>query len=194
MIKVGITGGIGSGKSTACKVFQLLGIPVYYADDESKIILDDDKKVKESIIKLAGMQVLNENNLIDRKKLASFVFNDKEKLQKLNSILHPAVGAHFEDWIKAHKKYPYIVKEAAILFESGAYKQVDKVITVIAPMGLRISRSMASSGNTKEQILQRINNQVSDDEKIIRSQFVIVNDEQQLLIPQVLAIHKLLIG
>jgi dephospho-CoA kinase len=190
MLKVGITGGIGSGKTTVCKVFELLGIPVYYADDEAKNILDTNAEVKNKIIQYFGNEVLNDSGLIDRKKLAAFVFNDKTKLNYLNSIVHPAVGLHFENWLEKNSNSNYILKEAAILFESGAYKAVDKVIAVVAPIELKIQRVMQRDKTTSEQVEQRINNQLSDDEKIKRAQYVIYNDEKQLLLPQILTIHQ----
>src|ERR1035437_8761902 len=181
MLKIGITGGIGCGKTTVCKVFELLGIPVYYADDEAKKLLDFDENVKKNILQTFGISILNDTGIIDRKKLASFVFNDKEKLEKLNSIVHPAVNDHFVNWLKKYSSQKYILKEAAILFESGAYKLVDKVIAVIAPIELKINR---------EQVMQRMSNQMKDEEIIKRSQFFIHNDEQQLLIPQIISLHN----
>lgn len=194
MIKIGITGGIGSGKSTACKIFELLGVPVYYSDDESKKLLTSDNELKNAIVKTVGEDVLNEEGLIDRKKLAELIFNNKENLTKINNIIHPAVAKHFENWVKAHAHQPYILKEAAILFESGAYKQVDKIIAVTSSKELKIERAMKRNGSTREQVEQRINNQMSDEEIIKRSQFVIHNNEEELIIPQVLKIHKQLIG
>lgn len=192
MLKLGITGGIGSGKTTVCRLFELLGIPVYYADEESKKLLED-KKVKEQVLKSFGTSILNDEGRIDKKKLAGIVFNNKEQLEKLNAILHPAVGQHFELWLKKQDS-PYILKEAAILFESGAYKQVDKVLTVVAPLELKIQRTMKRDGVSKEQVETRIQLQMSDEEKVKRSDFVITNNEQELLIPQVLAIHKQLVN
>ncbi|MES2394740.1 MAG: dephospho-CoA kinase [Bacteroidota bacterium] len=189
MIKVGITGGIGSGKTTVCKVFELLGVPVYYADIEAKQILDSNLEVKKNIINTFGNSVLNDEKKIDKKKLASLVFNNKENLEKLNSIVHPAVREHFENWLQQHSTQKYILKEAAILFESGSYKLVDKVIAVVAPLELKISRTMQRDKVTKAEVELRISNQLNDDEKIKRSQFVIHNDEQQLIIPQILNIH-----
>jgi len=189
MIKVGITGGIGSGKTTVCKVFELLGIAVYYSDNESKQLLDSNAEVKESIVKTFGSGVLNDSGIIDKKKLAALVFNNKEKLEKLNSVVHPAVGTHFENWLLQHSSQKYILKEAAILFESNAYKLVDKIITVTAPLELKISRAMHRDKISREQVEQRMKNQISDEEKVKRSQFAIYNDEQQLLIPQILNIH-----
>lgn len=192
MIKVGITGGIGSGKSTVCSVFELLGIPVYYSDEESKKLLDKDSNVKELIIKTFGNEVLNDLGLIDRKTLGAIVFQDKNKLEKLNAILHPSVAIDFEEWAKKRQTFKYILKEAAILFESGANKQVDKVITVAAPTGLKISRAMKRDVLTQDQVMQRMKNQMSDEEKIKLSEFVIYNDEEQLLIPQIIVLHKIL--
>lgn len=193
MIKVGITGGIGSGKTTVCKVFELLGVPVYYADIEAKQIVDSNLEVKKNIITTFGNSVLNDEEKIDKKKLASLVFNNKENLEKLNSIVHPAVREHFENWLQQHSTQKYILKEAAILFESGSYKLVDKVIAVVAPLELKISRTMQRDKVTQAEVELRISNQLNDDEKIKRSQFVIHNDEQQLLIPQILSIHAQII-
>lgn len=193
MLKLGVTGGIGSGKTTVCRLFELLGIPVYYADEESKKLLDDNKDVKEQVIKLFDASILNDEGNINRKKLAEIVFKNKEQLEKLNTILHPAVGLHFEGWLKKQKS-PYILKEAAILFESGAYKQVDKVLTVVAPMELKIQRTMKRDGVSKEQVETRMELQMSDEEKVKRSDFVIQNNEQELLIPQVLTLHKQLVN
>ena len=189
MLKIGITGGIGSGKTTVCRLFELLRIPVYYADDESKKILNWDKAAKESVVKIFGDSIWNADGSIDRKKLAGLVFNKKEELEKLNAILHPAVGKHFDNWVK-DQKAPYCIKEAAILFESGAYKQVDKVIAVVAPLELKINRTIKRDGITKEEVLARIKNQMSDEEKVKKADFVIQNDELQLLIPQVLKLHR----
>lgn len=190
MLKIGITGGIGSGKTTACKVFQLLGVPVYYADEEAKKLLDENPEVKKSIVETFGNEVTDDKGRIDRKKLAALVFNNKEHLEKLNNIVHPAVAKHFEDWLKNNHTAKYILKEAAILFESGAYKITDKVITVVAPLELKIVRAMQRDNTDRLTIEQRIKNQLGDEEKIKRSQFIIQNDELQLLIPQVIAIHQ----
>ncbi len=190
MIKVGITGGIGSGKTTICRLFELLGIPVYYSDDESKQLLDSNMDVKAGIVKTFGNDLLSESGLIDKKKLASLVFNNKEALEKLNSIVHPAVRAHFENWLNQHSAQKYILKEAAILFESNAYKRVDKIITVTAPAEMKISRAMHRDKISREQVEHRMMNQISDEKKINRSEFVIYNDEQKLLIPQVINIHN----
>lgn len=194
MLKVGITGGIGSGKSTVCKVFELLKVPVYYTDIAAKELLDNDTGVKDKIIGVFGKEMLAEKNTIDKKRLASVVFNDKLKLEQLNAIVHPAVALHFEAWLKENAASKYIIKEAAILFESGADKGVDKVITVVAPLELKITRVIQRDKTSREQVEQRIKAQMSDEEKIKRSQFVIHNDERELLIPQIIRIHKELAG
>ena len=193
MLKLGITGGIGSGKTTVCRLFELLGIPVYYADEESKKLLDADKQVKEQVVKVFGDSILNDAGIIDRKKLAEIVFNNKEQLEKLNTILHPAVGLHFENWQKKQTS-PYILKEAAILFESGAFKQVDKVLTIITPLELKIQRTIKRDGISREEVINRMQHQMNDEEKVKRSDFVIKNDEQELLIPQVLDLHNQLVN
>ena len=194
MIKVGITGGIGSGKTTVCKVFQILGAPIYFADIRAKVILDTNEEVKLKIINCFGNELLSDSGFVDRIKLAAFVFNSKEKLEKLNAILHPLVQIDFENWLKQHATYNYILKEAAILFESGSFKNLDSIITVIAPLDLRISRVMFRDDISKSQIESRIDKQISDEEKIKRSQFVIYNNEEEFLIPQILKIHKQLLN
>jgi dephospho-CoA kinase len=192
MIKVGVTGGIGSGKSTVCKVFELLGVPVYYADAESQILLQTNQEIQLAIIKLFGNDILSLEGVIDRKKIADVVFNDSQKLKNLNAIMHPAVFNHFENWVKKQVS-PYVIKEAAILFESGADKQLNKIITVTCPMNIRIDRVVKRDRITYQSVEQRILNQWSDEEKIKHSQFVINNDEHNLIIPQILSInHQLL--
>ncbi len=193
VIKVGITGGIGSGKTMVCKVFKLLGIPVFYSDEESKKLLFYDADINRRISKQFGTAVIGNQGTIDKGKLAIVVFSNKEKLEQLNAILHPAVALRFEEWVKEHHESKYILKEAAILFESGANKQVDTVITVIAPVGLRIQRAMQRDEITREQVLERMKNQMNEEEKIKLSQFTIQNDDEQLLIPQVMKIHNLLL-
>ncbi|MEO6901516.1 MAG: dephospho-CoA kinase [Bacteroidia bacterium] len=193
MIKVGITGGIGSGKSTVCKVFELLGVPIFYADAESQKLLQNNKEIQRAIIKLFGNDILSSEGLIDRKKIAAIVFNDVQKLRNLNEILHPAVFTHFENWVKKQVGC-YVIKEAAILFESGANKQVDKIITVTCPIDIRINRVIKRDGVTYQSVEKRILNQRSDEEKVRYSQFVINNDERNLIIPQILFINRQLLN
>lgn len=191
MLKIGITGGIGSGKTTVCKVFELLGVPVYYADDASKKLLTSDPEIKHQVVAVFGETVLDEQQFISRKKVAALVFANGEQLKKLNAIMHPAVGRHFESWLNAQEQYPYILKEAAIMFESGADKQMDKVMTVSAPEEIRIARVMKRDRVTREEVLRRIHAQLSEEARITRSQYVIVNDEKELVIPQVMQLHSL---
>jgi dephospho-CoA kinase len=191
MLKVGITGGIGSGKTTVCKLFELLDVPVYYADDASKKLLVSDPEIKKSILSVFGECVLDEQQSISRKKVAALVFGNEAELKKLNAILHPAVAMHFDSWLKEHTDKSYILKEAAILFESGAYRQMDKIITVVAPEELRIARVLKRDAVSKEEIQRRMHAQLSDEERIKRSDYVIVNDEEQLMIPQVMKLHEM---
>lgn len=186
---VGVTGGIGSGKSVVCKIFEQLNIPVYEADAEAKMLYEKYPELKQSIKDLISEEAVDKNGNINRKKLAEIVFNDDVKLASLNKLVHPIVKWDFENWIDSHKGFPYLIKEAAILFESGANKQCDLVIAVISPLELRIERIRQRDKKTKAEIEKIIASQLSDEELIKRSDFVIYNDERQMLVPQVLKIH-----
>lgn len=188
MLRIGLTGGIGSGKSVVAKVFETLGIPVYYADDAAKMLMNMNAELKAAIIKNFGEGSYT-NGELNRKYMATIVFNDKEKLELLNSLTHPATIRNAEEWIKQQTS-PYIIKEAALLFESGANKILDHVIGVYAPLPLRIKRVMARDGATEEEIMKRINRQMDEKKKMKRCDFVITNDEQELVIPQVLELDK----
>ncbi len=172
---IGLTGGIGSGKTTVANYMQSKGVPVYISDLEAKKVMDSPEIIKK-ITDVFGMDMIDSNNLLNREKLASIVFNESEKLKKLNAIVHPAVKEHFGKWIKEHKTSPFIIKEAAILFESGSYKDCDEIITVSAPVETRIARVLKRDKTSREKVLQRINNQLSDEERMARSQFVITNE------------------
>ncbi len=188
MIKVGITGGIGSGKSVVCSIFKQLNIPVFDADSVAKTIMlheDIQQKIKDTF----GEIVCGIDKKISTKKLGELVFNDNNSLQKLNSIIHPEVGKVFEDWCMKQTS-PYIIKEAAILFESGSNKSVDKVITVVSPLELRIARVMKRNSLSREEVLNRISKQWSDEEKIKRSDFVVKNDEVEMLLLQVMEVDR----
>jgi dephospho-CoA kinase len=194
MIRVGLTGGIGSGKSVVAKVFETLGIPVYYADDAAKKLMNTNEELKTAIIKNFGAASYV-NGELDRKHMASIVFNDKEKLELLNSLTHPATIRDAEEWIKQltesrGQTSRYIIKEAALLFESGADKNLDYVIGIEAPLPLRIKRVMTRDGISEEEIMKRINRQMDEEEKMKRCDFVIINNEQELVIPQVLELHE----
>ncbi|MGV0939619.1 dephospho-CoA kinase [Empedobacter sp. ULE_I140] len=170
----GITGGIGSGKSTAAKLFEELGIPVYNSDTRAKTIQNENSEVKVKIIAAFGEEAYNENGL-NKPYLSKQVFQNNEKLKLLNSIVHPAVFQDFEDWKKAQKS-DIVMKEAAILIESGSYKDCDVVISVVVDIETRIARTIKRDGLSREEILARINNQISDEERIAKSDFIIDNN------------------
>lgn len=188
MLKIGLTGGIGSGKSTVAKIFEVLGIPVYYADDAAKQIMNTDKELKAALIKHFGDQTY-QNDELNRPWLASIVFGDTEKLKLLNSLTHPATIRDANRWIQQQTS-TYIIKEAALMFESDAYKYLDKIVGVSAPVELRIKRAMERDHVTRDEVLSRMNRQMNEEEKMKRCDFVIFNDEQQLILPQVLNLHE----
>ncbi len=185
---IGLTGGIGSGKTTVANYFESFGIPVYIADNEAKKIMETPEVIAE-IENEFGSSILTNNN-IDRKKLAGLVFENTEKLQKLNQIVHPAVKKHFDSWLITHKDAPFIIKEAAILFESGSYKDCDQIICVIAPLETRIQRVLARDTTTRKEIENRINNQWSDEKRISKSDYIIENIAITKTKSQVLKILK----
>jgi len=170
---IGLTGGIGSGKTTIANYFLSLGIPVYIADEEAKKLLYD-QGVVNAVKEALGEEVLT-NGLPDKKKLAEIVFNDKQKLALLNSIIHPKVQEHFYEWVQSHQNSNFVIKEAAILFESGSYKDCDKVILVTAPLDVRVKRVMARDNVTEDKVLERIANQWDDERKAKLSDYVITN-------------------
>ena len=196
MLRVGLTGGIGSGKTTVAKIFEVLGIPVYYADEETKRLMNTDPVIRRNIVKEFGDRAYNDHGL-DRSYLASVVFNDKEKLALLNSLTHPATIEHANKWMQQQHS-PYIIKEAALIFESGSNKHLDYVIGVSAPEEIRIRRVMERDGVSEEQVRSRMARQMNEEEKIALCDFVVVNDEREFLITQVLSLHaelvKLAIG
>lgn len=193
MIKVGVTGGIGSGKTIVCSVFQKLGVPVYNADSNAKYLITSDKAISDFIKKRFGKDLFT-NEGLDKKKLADIVFNDPSALNDLNSVVHPAVKKNFNQWLEKQNKAPYIIKEAAILFESGANRDMDKIITVIAPEPLRIERTIKRDNVSEEEVKKRMSFQSSDEYKIQKSDFVISNDGNSLILPQIIQIHKEIIG
>ena len=188
IMKLGVTGGIGSGKTSVCKVFSVLGIPVFYADPEANLVMNSDENIIGEINKLAGDDLYTEGTL-DRRKLASLIFNDQNLLKKVNSLVHPFVFENFKRWT-ALQNTPYVIMEAAILFESGASELVDRIATVIAPVEERISRVTQRNTLSREQVIGRINNQISDSERIKRSDYVINNSENEMIIPAILKIHE----
>lgn len=189
MIKVGLTGGIGSGKTTVSRVFQTLGIPVYYSDTEAKNLLNDNPDVVDKIKDIFGQDVY-ESGVLNRKKLAKIVFGTPEMLDQLNMIVHPAVREHFLEWCEERKDYKYIVKEAAIMFESGAYRDMDVIVAVHAPKNLRIKRVKERDNLSEAEVESRIKHQLEEKTLLELSDYVLYNDDQHLLIPQILQFHN----
>lgn len=192
MLKIGITGGIGTGKTTVCKIFETLGIPVFYADEESKKILFHDSDVNEELRKFFGKEIFTEG-IPDRRKIASIVFSDRTKLEQLNAILHPAVIRKSEEWFHEQKHTPYAIKEAALIFEVGGERNLDKVIVISSPEQIAIKRIVKRDGVSNEEVKSRIRNQLPQETKEGKADFIIMNDEQQMLIPQVMDIHNRLL-
>ena len=188
MLKIGLTGGIGSGKSTVAKVFQTLGIPVYYADDAAKELMNNNEGLKQQIILHFGEDVY-ENKVLNRKLLAQKVFNNPTQLHLLNSLVHPATIQAAEDWF-VQQKAPYCIKEAALIFESGSQQNLDFVIGVYTPTTIRLQRVMHRNKATKEEVQQRMDKQIDETIKMRLCDFVVTNNEQELLIPQVMALHE----
>lgn len=188
VLKLGVTGGIGSGKTTVCRVFSVLGIPVFSADEEARNIMNSDRVLMEKINSLAG-QDLYSNGKLDREELARLIFNDEKLLEKVNSLVHPAVFKCFRKW-EEKQQAPYVIMEAAILFESGASLLVDRVLTVVTPVQERIDRLVKGKKFTKEQILERIKNQVDDEYRIKKSDYILYNSENDMIIPVILGIHN----
>lgn len=187
-VMIGLTGGIGSGKSVVAKVFATLGIPVFNADDEAKRIMQSSTEIKTKLIEQFGTDIYNAHGL-DKEKLASIVFNNSFQLQLLNAIVHPVTIQAAKDWA-AKQTSPYVIKEAALIFESGAADGLFKVIGVTAPLSIRIHRVMQRDGITKDQVDARMRNQISDTIKMRLCDYVIENNNQQMVIPQVLEIDK----
>ena len=189
MLKVGVTGGIGSGKSTVCKVFSTLGISVFEADKAAKVLMNSDPGIFDQLTHLFGTDVYLPDHTINRKYLAGIVFNDKSLLTKLNEIVHPVVRSAFFSWCDEQHS-PYIIHEAAILFESGFYKFMDKTIAVVTDEKERINRVMKRDGVTIEMVQERIRNQWNDKQRMELADFVIGNNDDELIIPQIIEIDK----
>jgi dephospho-CoA kinase len=185
---IGLTGGIGSGKSTVARMFMTHGIPVYIADEEAKKIMESETIINE-VATVFGKDILFDSS-IDRVKLAKIVFNNPEKLAQLNKIVHPVVQEHFKNWVKNYPNVPFVIKETAILFETGGHLQCDKVITVVAPELLRVQRVILRDKLDKKSVIQRMNNQWSDEQKILLSDFIIENIDLEKTKFQVYTILK----
>jgi dephospho-CoA kinase len=186
--KLGITGGIGSGKTTVGRIFNVLGIPVFSADAEAREVMDIDTSIILRINTIAGKN-LYESGSLDRAELARLIFNNTRLLEKVNSLVHPVVFSRFREWEKKQDS-SYVIMEAAILFESGAFKTMDRIITVIAPMEQRVNRVIHRSNLSREQVIERMRNQMDDSERIKGSDYIISNSENDMVIPAVLRIHE----
>ena len=197
-LKVGITGGIGSGKTTVCKIFETLGIPIYYADDRAKALMIEDEELILGVKNLFGNEAYYPDGALNRKYISDIAFHNPLILNQLNALVHPAVLKDGNRWHNEQLTAPYTLKEAALLYESDSYKYLDKIITVFAPKEMRLERAVKRSAlspahmgtvMTKENIEARMAKQLSEEEKMKRADFIIFNDGQQALIPQVLKIH-----
>ena len=192
MLKIGITGGIGSGKTTVCEIFKLLGIPVFHADAEARILQNHDLQVKKSLKELLGEKIYSQKGELDRTSLARIIFNDPILLERVNSIIHPAVRQQFMLWSNIHTKEPYLLYEAAILLESGHSSDFDKNILVYSDESIRIERVVKRDHTTEALVKQRIKNQMPDIQKIKLVDYTIENNNTTLLIPRVIALDKLI--
>ena len=193
MIKVGITGGIGSGKSLVCDVFRKLNVFVYEADSKAKSLMVTNPLIREKLILKFGESIYI-NNLINKELLAGIIFEEPSALAFVNSVVHPAVALDFEMWCSRHINEAYVIEEAALLFESGANKKMDKMITVYSPEELRMKRVMMRDKATAEQVKQRIKNQMPDEEKVRHSDYVVYNDEKHSLLEQIINLHNIFLS
>jgi len=192
VLRIGLTGGIGSGKSTVAQIFEVLGIPVYYADIAAKRLMNEDGELRSSIIKKFGKEAYS-NNILDRKYISSIVFSDPARLELLNSIVHPATKKDGEAWMHQQTS-PFAIHEAALIFEAKVSDRLDHVIGVSSPIELRIKRAMERDKVSRKEVLKRMAQQLDEELKMSKCDFVLINDEQQLLIPQVLDLHEKLIA
>jgi dephospho-CoA kinase len=188
MFQVGLTGGIGSGKSLVCSVLEKLGAPVYYADSQARMLMASDPELIRKIIELFGEEAYLANTL-NRGYLARRVFGNAEMLSRLNALVHPAVRRDYEGWVTKQQDVPYVVEEAAILFESGAHRRLDRTVLVYAPEDLRISRVMKRDGVDEDHVRQRMRHQMDEEEKRNLADMVIMNDESEMLLPQIIEVH-----
>jgi dephospho-CoA kinase len=194
-LQVGVTGGIGSGKSLVCRIFHALGVPIYDADLRAKCLMTEDKTLAELIRNEFGPSSFHPDGTLNRAHISNLTFGNPDRLKKLNSLVHPRVAIDYAQWAAANSHYPYVLREAALLYESGSYASVDKMIVVSSPEQLRIQRVIARDPQrTKEDILKIIESQWPEQEKLKRADFVIYNDDLHMVIPQVLGLHKAFTG
>ncbi len=186
---IGLTGGIGSGKTEVARLFALLGASIYTADEVSKRLLDSNEALRVEIANAFGKD-LYQHSKLNRKAFAAIIFGNDKSLALANAIIHPFVFADFKKWSERNQEQSYLVMETAILFESHANERMDKSITVYSPLEIRISRVIKRDGCSREDVLRRMKFQITEEEKLKMTDFVIYNDEEHMLIPQVLALHK----
>lgn len=190
-LQIGITGGIGSGKSLVCKIFSHLGAPVYDADSHAKELMTTDGILISEIKKEFGDLSYHADGSLNRVYLANYVFHDPVKLERLNRLVHPRVEADYLKWVSKNAAHPYVIKEAALLFEAGSYKSLDRIIVVSAPEALRVRRVLSRDAHrTVEQIKAIVEKQMPEDEKLKRADHIVVNDETELVVPQVVRLHE----
>jgi dephospho-CoA kinase len=190
MLKIGITGNIGSGKTTVSHIFEILGIPLFYSDEQAKLLMINDEELITQIKETFGKDSYFEDHTLNRKYIAQIVFNNETELAKLNSFVHPAVFRLFNNWVQSHKNAPYVLKEAALMFESGSNKLCDKIILVKAPLENRLKRVALRDNVSFQEVELRNSKQMNEEKKALLADYIIENKENQLLIPQVLALHQ----
>ncbi len=193
MLRIGITGNIGSGKTTVCRLFELLGVPVFYADYHAKKVMTEDLVLVEAIRKTFGKEAYFEDQTLNRKYISSIVFNNDAELKKLNALVHPAVFRAFDVWAEQYQHKNYVLKEAALLFESGSDQQCDQTIVVSATLDERVKRVMQRDNLSEEEVLGREKKQMPQVEKEAKADFIILNEAQTMVIPQVLKINEALL-
>ena len=188
-LSIGLTGGIGSGKSLVADFFKLLGVPVYISDVEAKKLMKTNSLIRESLIEAFGEKVYISSGELNRSELAKIIFNNSEELKKVNRIVHPQVRLHYKEWLQKQVGQPYVIQESAILFDTGFYSNFDKIITVTADKEIRLNRVIERDLCLRESVLERMDKQISEQDKIDKSDFVIYNNTE-LIIPQIITIHK----
>lgn len=194
MLKIGITGGIGSGKSTICNMFRNLGVPIFSSDDEGRRILNEDEEVKRELIQLYGKDLYQADGTVDRPRLATLIFSDPKAMDQVVALVHPKVQEKYDAWCHKHESKPYTIKEAAILFESGYYHDLHKIINVFAPKEVRIERVIKRDKSIKEEVLKRMRFQYSDEERNRLADFIIMNEDREGLLPQIMELHEIFVN